>query len=106
MIRVEFAKQEVTEKKGKAKASGNDYVIRRQEGYLHNGHTYPDRFEANVPDDLEKGYSPGFYTITPGSVVVNGDFKQLEFSRFDTRFQRLPESEQGQYAKSAAAAKA
>lgn len=105
MIRIEVFTTEVREISGKAKATGNPYKIRKQEAYLHTLHRYPDRFELSLKDEAAP-YKPGFYTLTPASIVVNGEFKQLELSRYEMELLRLPESDQGEYAVKPAATKA
>lgn len=103
-VRIEIASKAFTTKRGKARGTGNDYVIYRQEAYLHNGHHYPERFE--VPLSAEEGkepvpYEPGFYTLCPSSLKV-GEYKDLEINRFDFKLLRLDEgSAAGKTAKAA-----
>lgn len=99
-IRIEIASSKFETIKGKSKATGNDYEINKQEAFLHTGGKYPDRFEISLPRDAGgvRPYAPGFYTLTPSSIVVNGEYKSLEISRYDAEYVRLPESEQGEYA--------
>jgi hypothetical protein len=99
-IRIEVASAKFETIKGTSKASGKAYEINKQEAFLHKGGKYPDRFEISLPNDPlgVKPLTPGFYTLSPASVVVNAEFRQLEISRYDAQYVRLPESEQGEYA--------
>jgi len=85
---------------------GKNWTIRNQEGYLHNGHAYPDRFTLSLGRD-ETGkdrdaYAPGFYSLAPGSVEVNREYGQLAISR-SLVLVRLPDAEQGKYKSKVAA---
>lgn len=107
-IRIEIASVKFETIKGTSKASGKDYEINKQEAFLHKGGKYPDRFEISLPKN-ELGVKPlsaGFYTLAPASIVVNAEYRQLEISRYDAEYIRLPESEQGEYASKPAVAKA
>lgn len=99
-IRIEVASAKFETIKGKSKSTGKDYEINKQEAFLHTGGKYPDRFEISLPNDPlgVKPMVPGFYTLSPSSIVVNGEYKNLEISRYDAEYVRLPESEQGEYA--------
>ena len=102
MSRIEFISTEISVFNGKSKATGNEFSIRKQEAYLHGERKYPERFEVTL-GRLQDGkdrpaYEPGFYRLGEASIVVNPEFKQLELSRYDTVYERLPESEQGVYA--------
>ena len=75
MIRIEITDGHVETREGKIKSGarqGEQYRIRTQEAYIHNGHAYPARFKLSLPDDLA-GYAPGFYTLAPESFGV-GEF--------------------------------
>lgn len=100
-IRIEVASAAVRIKSGTSRQD-KPYELRLQEGYLHNGHAYPDRFEFSVPQDEHKRwldpYAPGFYTLAPSSLQVNREFGKLEINGYEFKLLRLPESEQGQYA--------
>lgn len=91
-IRIEVVSTHIETIKGTSKA-GNAYTVHKQEAYLHNGHAYPERFEVSVPevDGKPAAYEPGFYEPTQASIVV-GDYKSLEFSRFDFKLVRLPDA--------------
>jgi hypothetical protein len=110
MIRIEIASTHVETIKGTSKSSGKPYEINKQEAFLHKGTSkYPDRFEISLPNDPlgVQPMRPGFYTLAESSIVVNSEYRQLEISRYDAAYTRLPESEQGEYAaKPAAVAKA
>lgn len=110
MIRIEVVSTAVSTIKGKSKTTGKDYEINKQEAFLHKGTSkYPDRFEISLPGNDSIGVvpmRPGFYTLDESSIVVNGEYKQLELSRYDTQYVRLPESEQGDYATKPSATKA
>ena len=106
MIRIEIASLAFETIRGKSKSTGNPYEINKQEAFLHSGGKYPDRFEISLPNDADgvKPLRPGFYTLSDSSIVVNGEYKQLEISRYEAEYVRLPESEQGEYAVKKAAA--
>lgn len=96
MIRIEIVSAHVETNSGKSRKTGNDYTIHKQEGYLHNGHHYPDRFEFQPPlDDHGKPmpYKPGWYTLTPASITVNREFSNLEINRYEMRLLELPAAE-------------
>jgi hypothetical protein len=104
MIRIEVPSKEFRTKKGKAKASGNDYEINLQEMYLHSDKHYPDRFEWSLQREGNgdiHSYTPGFYTLADSAVQVNGEYLNLEINRYEAKLVRLPEAEQGQYAAAA-----
>lgn len=101
MIRIEIASTKIETIKGTSKASGKPYEINKQEAFLHTGGKYPDRFQINLPNNGELGAvakPPGFYTLSDASIVVNAEYGQLEISRYDAEYIRLPENEQGEYA--------
>lgn len=104
-IRIEVPTAKFETIKGTSKASGKPYEINKQEAFLHKGGKYPDRFEISLPNDPlgVRPLAPGFYTLAPASIVVNAEFRQLEISRYDAEYARLPESEQGEYAAKAVA---
>ncbi|MBD9377927.1 single-stranded DNA-binding protein [Pseudoxanthomonas sp. PXM04] len=89
-LRIEIADTTINTRSGKSKA-GQEYTIHRQEGYLHNGHKYPERFEFAPPMDGDKpvAYPVGFYDLDPASIRV-GEYKDLEINRFD--FKLVPEA--------------
>ncbi|MEL1264397.1 single-stranded DNA-binding protein [Pseudoxanthomonas putridarboris] len=99
-IRIEVASAKFETIKGKSNKTGKDYEINRQEAFLHKGGKYPDRFEITLPNDPlgVKPLSPGFYTLSSASIMVNPEYRQLEISRYDAEYVRLPEGEQGEYA--------
>lgn len=81
-MRIEVTDGKIETREGTIKSgprAGQQYKIRTQEAYAHNGHAYPARFKLSLPDDVA-GYSPGFYTIAPDSFVV-GDFDSLGLAR-------------------------
>ena len=72
---------------------GKAYHIRKQEGYLHGEHGYPDRFEFSLEKD-DNGqplppYQPGFYTLSVDSLRV-GERQRLGFG-FGLALDLLPE---------------
>lgn len=81
-IKIEVVDGKVETREGKIKSGarqGEDYRIRTQEAYIHNGHAYPQRFKLQLPDNVT-GYMPGFYSLAPESFTV-GDYEQLGLSR-------------------------
>lgn len=109
MIRIEIASTSIETIKGTSKSSGKPYEMNKQEAFLHKGTSkYPDRFEITLPNDPlgVKPLAPGFYTLDESSIVVNGEYKQLEIDRYNATYRRLPESDQGEYASPARVAKA
>lgn len=94
IVRIEIASVSVRTLKGKSQKTGNDYEMRMQEAYFHNGHAYPERFEVPVPKtdrgEFLEPYAPGFYTLSPGSIQVNRQYGRLEISAFDMQLLALP----------------
>lgn len=94
-VRIEIVSTHVETISGVSKSTGKEFTMHKQEAYLHNGHHYPDRFEVTIPNDMVSadlgpvGYAPGFYTLAPGSIVVNAQYGNLEISRFDMRLLRI-----------------
>jgi hypothetical protein len=89
-IIVEILSQAVTKIAG-TKADGTGYEFIKQEGYVHTGHGYPDRFEFILGKD-ENGYprvpkAPGFYAVGPSSFRV--EKQRLGFG-FDLELIPLP----------------
>jgi hypothetical protein len=83
-VRIEIADALVITQSGMSKA-GKPYTIHKQEGYLHNGHKYPERFEFSPPvdgDNKPVPYAPGMYELAPASINV-GEYKRLEIGGFD-----------------------
>lgn len=83
-VRIEIADANINTQSGTSKA-GKAYTIHKQEGYLHNGHKYPERFEFSPPQDGDGKpvpYAPGMYDIAPAAISV-GEFKRLEIGGFD-----------------------
>lgn len=83
-VRIEIADAAITTQSGTSKA-GKAYTIHKQEGYLHNGHKYPERFEFSPPQDTDGKplpYAPGMYELAPAAINV-GEFKRLEVGGFD-----------------------
>lgn len=67
LVKIEVVSSEVKERKGEKKDKSGSYHLRLQEGYLHNGHAYPERFELNLGAD-RPAYAPGFYSLAPASI--------------------------------------
>lgn len=83
-VRVEIVDASVSTLSGTSKA-GKPYTVHKQEGYLHNGHRYPERFEFSPPNNTDgkpQAYAPGMYTLAPAAVTV-GEYKRLEIGGFD-----------------------
>ena len=93
-LKIEIVSADVRLIEGKKK-DGTPFKMRKQEGYLHNGHHYPERFEVTLGRDASgtdaPAYAPGFYTIAPASVRVNGQFQSLELNPYDLKLLRLDE---------------
>lgn len=109
-VRIEIVSASIRSHKGKSQKTGNDYEMRMQEAYLHNGHHYPERFEVPVPKNANgeflSPYEPGMYTLAPASIQVNRQFGRLEISPFDMQLLRVVEQAPDAPAKPAAAAPA
>ena len=83
-VRIEIVDSSVATLSGTSKA-GKPYTVHKQEGYLHNGHRYPERFEFSPPngtDGKPLAYQPGMYALAPAAVVV-GEYKRLEIGGFE-----------------------
>lgn len=81
-VRIEIQNSSVEERSGKVARgdrAGQDYHIRSQTAWLHNGDAYPQKMTLNLQRD-QSAYAVGFYTIAPASIVV-GEYGRLEFSR-------------------------
>lgn len=107
VIKIEIVSLEVHTFSGKRKSDGQPFEIKRQDAYLHNGHHYPERFDVELPRRADgsygSAYAPGFYTICPSSIRVNGEYKRLELNPFGLKLLALP-AEAAQIAKPAKAA--
>lgn len=82
IVRVEIVSSQVEERKGKiskGERAGQDYHIRNQEGYLHNGHAYPERFSFPLGD--QPAYAPGMYLLAPASYEVGREYGSLQIAR-------------------------
>lgn len=91
-VKVEVAEVKLDERKGiirNGDRKGEEYHIRQQEVWLHNGSLYPVR--VMIPLELEQPpYQPGAYTFAPESFQA-GDYDRLEFAR-NPKLQPLLES--------------
>lgn len=87
-LKIEVVSADVRVINGKKK-DGNPFTMRKQEGYLHNGHHYPERFEITLGRDAggvdAPAYAPGFYSIAPSSIRVNGQFQSLEVDPYNLK---------------------
>lgn len=81
-IRVEIQSDRVDERGGtirNGERAGQSYHIRQQEGWIHNGKAYPERFLISLQDG-QAPYPPGFYQLSPASLEV-GEYSRLQFAR-------------------------
>lgn len=78
----------------KKKADGSSVTVRKQEAYLHDGHTYPQRFYVGIGKDesgnFKPDYSPGFYSLAAASFRI-GAFDALELDPYNIVLARLDE---------------
>ena len=91
-IIVEIFDTNVETKTGKSQRTGNDYTLHQQEGYVHNGHRFPERFTLTPPlvDGKPVAYPVGKYVICPSSFKVS-EYGELELSRYDFKLLALSE---------------
>lgn len=89
-VKVEIVSNAFKSMKGTSK-QGKPYDMAMQDGYLHAGAAYPERFEL----PLEKGpsgdwvpYQPGFYTLTAGSYQIRDG--RLGVNSFEMKLLPLP----------------
>ncbi|MEJ2790629.1 MULTISPECIES: single-stranded DNA-binding protein [unclassified Pseudoxanthomonas] len=82
----------ISTKTGKSKATGQPYTLHQQEGYIHNGHRFPERFVLTPPmvDDKPVAYPVGKYVICPSSFKVS-EYGELELGRYEFKLLRLEE---------------
>lgn len=81
----------------KKKADGSAVTVRKQEAYLHDGHTYPQRFYVGVGKDetgnFKQDYAPGFYSLSASSFRI-GAFDALELDPYNVVLVRLDDVKQ------------
>jgi hypothetical protein len=80
-MKVEIQSDAVDDRSGKIRRgdrAGEDYRIRQQEAWLHNGRAYPERFVIDLGD--QPAFPRGFYEIAPASLEV-GEYGRLQFGR-------------------------
>ena len=82
MIKIQVISDAVEERGGtiqRGERKGEEYHIRNQEAYVHNGHAFPERFTISLGQD-RPAYAPGMYYIDPACIEV-GDYDALRFAR-------------------------
>lgn len=93
MLRIEVVSSVVEERSGQKKDGSGTYNMRMQEAYLHDGHTYPARFTlvlGRMPDGQnQRPYPEGMYTLSPGSITVDGKTGRLAFA-YSVMLEALP----------------
>jgi len=73
VVVVEIDDEAVDERKGKSKATGDEYHIRRQTGYHHKpGYRFPQIVKISL-EPTDPAYKRGFYAMDPDSMVI-GDY--------------------------------
>lgn len=90
-IQIEIQSDRIDERGGTIKngeRAGQQYHIRQQEAWVHNGKAYPERFVISLQDG-QGAYPPGMYQLHPGSLEV-GEYGRLQFAR---RIELLREAE-------------
>lgn len=96
-IRIEIQSDRVDERGGtirNGERAGQTYHIRQQEGWVHNGKAYPERFVISLQEG-QVAYPLGMYQLSPASLEV-GEYGRLQFAR---RIELLREAEPAKLAK-------
>lgn len=82
-MKIEIAAVKLDERKGVVRTgdrAGQEYHIRQQEAWLHNGDLHP--VKVMVPLEPEQQpYQAGSYTFAPESFEA-GDYHRLQFARY------------------------
>ncbi|MBN7134760.1 hypothetical protein A7A76_08510 [Lysobacter enzymogenes] len=81
MIKIQILSESVDERGGtiqRGDRKGETYHIRNQEGYVHNGHAFPERFQIALGE--RPAYPVGMYYLDPATVQV-GDYDKIEIGR-------------------------
>ena len=81
MIKIQILSETVEERGGtiqRGERKGETYHIRNQEGYVHNGHAFPERFQIALGE--RPAYPVGMYYLDPATVQV-GDYSKIEIGR-------------------------
>lgn len=82
MIKIQIISDKVEERGGtiqRGERKGEEYHIRNQEAYVHNGHAFPERFTISLGPE-RPAYLPGMYYVDPACIEV-GDYDALRFGR-------------------------
>lgn len=70
-IIIEIANQEVQNRSGVSKRTGNSYSINEQTAFLHKpGQPYPDKIRITLGDN-QPAYAPGNYDLHADSFFVD-----------------------------------
>jgi hypothetical protein len=65
---VEVPSNHIDEMQGVSSKTGRAYHMRRQTIYLHQGETYPEKYELSL-EERQPAYEPGRYLLAAGSFV-------------------------------------
>ena len=82
-MKIEIASVKLDERKGTIRdgaRKGEQYHIRQQEAWLHNGSLYPVKVMLPLEEE-QQPYQPGAYTFSPESFEA-GDYDRLQFARY------------------------
>lgn len=75
---IEITDEKVEEFKGTSAKTGRDYHVRRQNGWLHQGDSYPLPFTLSLPEG-QSAYKAGRYVF--GAKTFQAGQYGLEFAR-------------------------
>lgn len=81
MIKLQILSAAIEERGGtiqRGERKGEPYHIKNQEGYVHNGHAFPERFKISLGD--LPPLQPAMYYLDPASIEI-GEYGDLRISR-------------------------
>ncbi|QQQ03670.1 single-stranded DNA-binding protein [Lysobacter enzymogenes] len=81
MIKIQILSATVEERGGtvqRGERKGETYHIRNQEGYVHNGHAFPERFKISLGDRAP--FPVGMHYVDPACIEI-GEYGDLRIGR-------------------------
>jgi hypothetical protein len=81
MIKLQILSAQVEERGGtiqRGERKGEPYHIKNQEGYVHNGHAFPERFKISLGE--LPPLQPAMYYLDPASIEI-GEYGDLRIAR-------------------------
>lgn len=79
-MKIKINSADFSARSGVGKASGKAYTIREQDGlYYPEGADYALPVKISLPDEMQVGYPPGWYTVDESKSIGIDRFMKLEF---------------------------